>query len=359
MVRVLFIVAPFKQRMIEKMVEHFSPTTLSKIFTPKYRSPTPKSKVMSELSGDKTILSVVREFEPDIVYSDNALFAAQFQLNTMLSGLHIPHIVHLRGDWWREFWAWWSVARWPAHIIGMQHYLYQSVSLLTARQVTPICKWLDAVVRHYMPWKRTSVVYQGVDPSQFYQDDQPYPVDKPAVAIVQNHTILPKVNGLLDLFPTVAKLSHINFYITEGERFDPGYLPLVKERYAGLKNVHFVPNINGPDAVRRLLSSADCYVLASGLDCCPTTVLEASLMRRPVVASRVGGIPETIQEGITGWTVDNGDEGAWIQRITSLVEDPSLCRRVGDNGRKWVEDNFSWTTIAKQVEQLILFETVR
>jgi phosphatidylinositol alpha-1,6-mannosyltransferase len=82
-------------------------------------------------------------------------------------------------------------------------------------------------------------------------------------------------------------------------------------------------------------------------------------MRRPVVASRVGGIPETIQEGITGWTVDNGDEGAWIQRITSLVEDPSLCRRVGDNGRKWVEDNFSWTTIAKQVEQLILFETVR
>jgi glycosyltransferase involved in cell wall biosynthesis len=340
--------------MIEKMVEHFSPTTVSEIFTPEYRAP--GSKVMSELRGDRSILRELREFEPDLVYSDNALYAAQFQVNSQLSSLHIPHIAHLRGDWWREFWAWWPTAKWPAHLIGMQHFVYQSAALLTARQVTPICKWLEFIVRHYIPGKKTTVVYQGVDPTQFYPDDEPYPLEKPAVAIIQNHTILPKVEGLLNLYPVVAELSGVNFYITEGERFDPGYLEVVKKRYSGLTNVRFVPDINGPNAVRRLLTSADCYLLASELDCCPTTVLEASLMQRPVIASRIGGVPEIIQEGVTGWTVNNQDSTMWIERVRSVFKDPSFSRRIGANGRKWVEENFSWNKIAKQVEQLIKSE---
>ena len=211
-------------------------------------------------------------------------------------------------------------------------------------------------MKHYLPGKKTTVVYQGVDPTQFYEDKRQFEFERPAVAIIQNHTIYPKVVGLLALQPVVANLPDINFYITEGERFDPGYLQVVKMRYAELKNVHFVPDINGPDAVRRLLSSVDCYVLASALDCCPTTVLEASLMKRPVIASRIGGVPEIIKEGITGWTINNGDNEIWVEKIRAVIDDPSLARRIGANGKKWVETNFSWNVIARQVEQLITSE---
>ena len=58
--------------------------------------------------------------------------------------------------------------------------------------------------------------------------------------------------------------------------------------------------VNTLSGVRRILT-ADCYVLASGLGSCPTKILEASLMREPVIAGSVAGVPETVLEvGLVG-----------------------------------------------------------
>ena len=105
-----------------------------------------------------------------------------------------------------------------------------------------------------------------------------------------------------------------------------------------------------------MLTASDCYVLASGLDCCPTTVLEASLMGKPVIASRVGGVPEIVLENETGWTIENDDVKAWVDKIKLTVTDSRLNRALGDKGRRWVEEKFSWTTIAKQVENILVAE---
>jgi glycosyltransferase involved in cell wall biosynthesis len=64
-----------------------------------------------------------------------------------------------------------------------------------------------------------------------------------------------------------------------------------------------------------MLTACDLYVLASELDCCPTTVLEASLMKKPVIASKVGGVPEIVSEGVTGWTIANGRVDEWSDKI--------------------------------------------
>jgi len=341
------------------MVGHFSPDVVSKIFTPSYPATSPNAaqnpirvKVDAQLLGGRGLRTCMRKFEPDIVFSDNPLYAAQVGLLSVSFRKRIPLVLHLRGDWWREYLAWFSSASLAKRLRGIQQYSYGWAGFLLSGKITPICRWLESIVHHYLPLKRTEVVYQGVDSKEFFPESG-YEFKRPAAAIIQNHTILPKVLGLLQFRPVVERLQDVHFYITEGERAHQTYFRLVREHFSGLTNAHFVSGVNGSIAVRRMLTASDCYVLPSGLDCCPTTVLEASLMERPVIASKIGGIPELIKEGGTGWTVENGATSTWVDRISSVLTDPKLNRRIGRNGRKWVARNFDWAVIARQVERIV------
>jgi glycosyltransferase involved in cell wall biosynthesis len=72
-------------------------------------------------------------------------------------------------------------------------------------------------------------------------------------------------------------------------------------------------------------------------------------MRLPVIASRVGGVPEIIVQNETGWTIDNESVSEWIVTITKLLDDEKLRRRMGEQGRRWVADTFGWKKIAGQI----------
>ena len=61
------------------------------------------------------------------------------------------------------------------------------------------------------------------------------------------------------------------------------------------------------DKVRDFLSEIDIYALISGMDLGPRTLNEAQLMKKPIVASNVGGIPELIKDGETGFLVEEGN----------------------------------------------------
>jgi glycosyltransferase involved in cell wall biosynthesis len=68
--------------------------------------------------------------------------------------------------------------------------------------------------------------------------------------------------------------------------------------------------------------------------------LEAMSCARPVVASRSGGIAETVIDGITGYVVARGDVDAMADRVCRLLRDPALARRLGKAGRRHVEQHF-------------------
>jgi len=194
-----------------------------------------------------------------------------------------------------------------------------------------------------------------VDPSEFLPNCG-MPLRHPAVAIIQNHTVYGKTVGLLGLVTVIAKLPEVNFYVATGESVEQTYFPLVKKSLGQFKNVHFTSGIAHPQGVRTLLASSDLYVLASELDCCPTTVLEASLMEKPVLGSRAGGVPEIILDNYTGWSIDNEDTHEWLNKIQLLLGDAKLSRKLGRQGRRWVKNKFSWAVIAPQVERLIIEE---
>jgi glycosyltransferase involved in cell wall biosynthesis len=92
--------------------------------------------------------------------------------------------------------------------------------------------------------------------------------------------------------------------------------------------------------VARILSSADAFVLSSIYESLPISILEAMAAALPVAATRVGGVPELVLEGETGFVVPVGDVDALAEALRTLIGDPELRRRFGRAGRARVEASF-------------------
>lgn len=200
-----------------------------------------------------------------------------------------------------------------------------------------------------LPAKRISVQYAGVDPEPWLvQDSHLYDFKHPAVGILQDNHILPKVEGLIWFREVITKMPDVNFYIAGGGR----YTSLVEESLSGLTNAHLVGRVPFPEGVRGFYRSCDVYALPSGLDCCPTTLLEASLNSRPIVASRIGGIPELIKEGETGWTLPNTNADPWVQRIRMILADTKLASGAGTQAKEHVLANFTWRIQCQSLTRL-------
>ncbi|MCW2537542.1 MAG: hypothetical protein JWQ26_3241 [Modestobacter sp.] len=74
--------------------------------------------------------------------------------------------------------------------------------------------------------------------------------------------------------------------------------------------------------------------------------LEAAACGLPVVAGTSGGAPETVREGVTGHVVDPRSPAAVAAALVGLLDDPDRARAMGAAGRAWVEERWSWTSIA-------------
>ena len=121
-------------------------------------------------------------------------------------------------------------------------------------------------------------------------------------------------------------------------------LGLERCRFAGFRKD--IPN---------LLSIMDVFVLSSILEGFPQVLLESLAAARPVVATRIDGVTEVIQHGTTGLLVPPRDPHALADAIISLLKDQGLARRLGEAGRKLVEERFA---ISRMVEEVDRFYTI-
>lgn len=102
-----------------------------------------------------------------------------------------------------------------------------------------------------------------------------------------------------------------------------------------------------------VLSSIDLGIITSlGSEANSRATLEYMACGKPVVATKVGVIPELILEGKTGYLVDPGNAEAMAERIKSLVLDSDLCEQMGKASRKRVEENFSLNSFGLQMEAI-------
>jgi len=78
-------------------------------------------------------------------------------------------------------------------------------------------------------------------------------------------------------------------------------------------------------------------------------LLEAAMYRRPLVASRVGGILDVVEDGVTGLLVPEKDPRALADAIVKVLTDPDLARRLGQAGHDFVRRTFDWDAITGQM----------
>ena len=108
------------------------------------------------------------------------------------------------------------------------------------------------------------------------------------------------------------------------------------------------------DDVPAILTASDLFVLPSESEASPNVVLEAMAAGLPVVASRVGGIPEIVDDGVTGHLVPPSDPDALAAAILDVLDHPNRGAAFGQAGRMRIAREYSFDRMVAQFESLYM-----
>jgi glycosyltransferase involved in cell wall biosynthesis len=132
----------------------------------------------------------------------------------------------------------------------------------------------------------------------------------------------------LDLFLETARLLPEYAFVWIGNREE---LPDIPE------NVFFLGNLSNAGSYNR---AVDLFMLPSNYEGLPVVIMEAMSYGKPVVASAVGGIPEIVEDGVNGYTVENA-ASFFAERIHTLMNDEELYKALASKSRKRFLERFT------------------
>ena len=300
----------------------------------------PSRKMSKWFSKDTKFKDLIEEFRPDLILVDRQ---RHFALEA--SKMDIPLVIHLRGNYWKEMeMAKKTLYSSPPKKIAINKWdEIGEKCFQAADKILPICKHLEDVVKEHYPQKSSSVMYQGIRSDNWYESEG-MKLKHPCVGLVQGAVILEKTEQLLTLTKVLEKMPETTFYWVGDGPYKENVLPIL-EKYDNFK---WLGALEYPNKIREFLTEIDVYALLSGIDMAPLTLLEAQLMKKPVIATNVGGIPELMKDKENGFLIEKGDSEKLIEYLQIIFNDYDKAKTMGNSGRKFVEDNFSWEIIAKK-----------
>lgn len=180
---------------------------------------------------------------------------------------------------------------------------------------------------------RVELLYNAVDVSNF---DDAFGLEELDYGVYIG--ALRRLKGVHTLLDAAAHLPHLRmFFIGEGEERGP--LQQAIDARA-LTNVRLIGHMSGPD-FRRFIAQARFTVIPSVLyENCPMVALEAFAMGKPVIGANIGGIPELVEDHVTGLLFESGNVTDLVAKISLLNEDAALRHRLGKQARQRVEQRY-------------------
>lgn len=204
------------------------------------------------------------------------------------------------------------------------------------------------------PAARNRVVYGGADPARFWPEPG---APRRGVLFVGRLTPHKGVDRLIEALPEDAELRVVG---STGHDPDPPErdYPQLLRSLAARRRVEFLGAV--PDAdLPALYRGAQVLVLPSvhvtcygreipvsellGLSC-----IEAMASGTPVVASSLGGLPEVVDHGVTGFLVEPGNSSELRERLAQILGDRRLAERLGQNARERFLEKFTWEACAER-----------
>jgi glycosyltransferase involved in cell wall biosynthesis len=217
-----------------------------------------------------------------------------------------------------------------------------------AEFVVAVSDWSRDKLRATCPESADKIVrvYNGIDPSEFPEQAELPERARPCILSVAR---LIEFKGFHHLIDACAELRR------RGREFDCTIIgegpwrdrleAQIRER--GLDGVVTLAGLKTQDEVKRALLASDVFALASILDsqgACdvlPTVILEAMASGVPVVSTTLAGVPELVEEGVTGFLAAPGDPIALADALDKLLASRDLRRSCGETGRKRLEERFA------------------
>jgi glycosyltransferase involved in cell wall biosynthesis len=201
--------------------------------------------------------------------------------------------------------------------------------------------------------ERVQVLHWGVDLDQFHPANGP--CDRPVIGFLKNLQEVYGPDVLLDCLPELLwALPEVRVLMIGGGRLEAW----LKQRAEHLGVQHAIDWIGYVDysAIPDYLSRMAVTVMPSRREALGMAAIESQAMGVPVVASRVGGIPECVLDGTTGVLVPPDDPQALGRALRTVLTDSALRHRLARNGRGHVAAKFNWRTTLQKM--IAIYESV-
>lgn len=174
---------------------------------------------------------------------------------------------------------------------------------------------------------------------------------KPDEAIlihISNFRPVKRVSDVIEIFSSVRKKRKARLLMV-GDGPDRPKAEWLANTHGIADDVLFVGKQNN---MSRFLSVSDILLLPSELESFGLVALEAMACRVPVIATRVGGLPEVVQDGTDGFLYDVGDIGSMARGCLNILANPELRTRIGEAARAHARREFCASKIVLRYEDL-------
>jgi glycogen(starch) synthase len=186
---------------------------------------------------------------------------------------------------------------------------------------------------------RSSIVYNGLEIRALAPE--PLPFDPPRILCLGRLSPEKGMDVALAAFVSILERFSNARLIIAGD--GPSHWELQQQAAAhGIDHAVDLIGWVAPDQVPSLINGSTIVLMPSRQDSMPLVALEASLMARPIVATRVGGLPEVVAHEETGLLVEKENSRALARAVVSLLSHPEVAARMGDSARARAQRLFGW-----------------
>lgn len=293
-------------------------------------------KIWSRLVHYYCYLKLILKFRPDLVYSNTIVNFGELVLAGLL---RVPALLHMH----------------EGRILSKQYRYRLKISSYFAKRVIVGSHYVNEVFRSIT--KRSgSVVYIGVEPPSEYLIRQKK--DNTPLVIGMLGTICPNKGQIVAVKAMCILAAKGSFQLLiAGMIGDEDYyeqLCKFVRQHSLDEYVKFVGTVKNAKA---FLSSLNLLLVASYDEALPTVILEAFSTATPVVASDVGGIPEIIQNGVSGLLVKSGDFEMLAYTIERVINEDALLEKLPLSALEVLRNKFNVSTnnllIAKHLDDML------
>jgi glycosyltransferase involved in cell wall biosynthesis len=283
------------------------------------------------------VRDLIRQIKPDIL---QAFHVTSYGLLAALSRVH-PLIVTVWGT--------------DVLLAPRKNPLYNLITRYALRKadyITATGPRLGEATTKYAPKaKKINIIPYGIDLKVFSPNRRLRGDKELTIGAIRHLKSVHGLDYLLRAMPMVSAQHPGTRLLLVGDGPQRSYLEGLAQSLGISDQVQFGGNVPH-QKVPSYLESIDIFVMPSISEGLGVAAIEASAMGIPVVASNVGGVPDAVIDGETGFLVPPKDSAAIATAIIELVEKPKLRLRMGQAGRKFVAENYEWDENAARMEKL-------